>query len=201
MTPFLFTTATPFFCLQLQRLFFVTNATQILTLLLLLLWTTLAKETSIERRRRLKRESNARTKANQTLEQNGRRKRQKRESKARKSARKATAAPAQSSSSTNDTNFIIPLPLNTKMTFFWILPWYQGMFQFMVYPFNSSRLQRYTLGKMDTNTPCFSCGALKWLDERVTESTKCSLTCICNLLSQGKVLPCLQEPPAVLRSY
>src|SRR6185312_12773260 len=136
MTPFLFTTAMPFFCLQLQRLFFVTNATQILTLLLLLLWTTLVKETSIERRRRLKRESNARTKANQTLEQNGWRKRQKRESKARKSACKATAAPAQSSSSTNDTNFIIPLPLNTKMTFFWILPCYQGMFQFMVYPFN-----------------------------------------------------------------
>ena len=81
LTPFLFTTATPFFCLQLQRLFFVTNATQILTLLLLLLWTTLAKET-IKRRRRLKRESNARTKANQTLEQNGRRKKQKRESKA-----------------------------------------------------------------------------------------------------------------------
>ena len=71
-----------FFCLQPQRLFFVTNATQILTLLLLLLWTTLAKETSIERRRRLKRESNAQTKANQTLEQNGRRKKQKRESKA-----------------------------------------------------------------------------------------------------------------------
>jgi 3-polyprenyl-4-hydroxybenzoate decarboxylase len=64
----------------------------------------------------VKRESNARTKANQTLEQNGQRKRQKRESKARKSACKATAAPAQSSSSTNDTNFIIPLSLNTKMT-------------------------------------------------------------------------------------
>ena len=73
---------------------------------------TYVNETSIERRRRLKRESNARTKANQTLEQNGQRKRQKRESKARKSACKATAAPAQSLSSTNDTNFTIPLPFS-----------------------------------------------------------------------------------------
>jgi len=68
-----------------------------------------------------------------------------------------------------------------------------------VYPFNSSRLQRHTLGKMDT--PCFSCGALKWLDERVRESTKCSpvfATCC----DWGKVLlPYLQEPPAVLKSY
>ena len=68
-----------------------------------------------------------------------------------------------------------------------------------VYPFNSSRLQRHTLGKMDTS--CSFCGALKWLDERVTGSTKRSpvFTTCC---AQGKVLlPCLQEPPAVLKSY
>ena len=136
----------------------------------------------------MKRESNARTKANQTLEQNGQCKRQKRESRARKSACKATAAPAQSSSSTNDTNSIIPLSLNRSDNILLdlaMVPRSVSVPKACVYPFNSSRLQRHTLGKMDT--PYFSCGALKWLDERVRESTKCSpvfATCC----AWGKVL-------------
>ncbi|CAG8679789.1 9987_t:CDS:1, partial [Paraglomus brasilianum] len=58
---------------------------------------------------------------------------------ARKSACKATAAPAQSSPSTNDTNFIIPLPLNTKMTFSGSYHGTKECFssKSMVYPFNS----------------------------------------------------------------
>jgi len=60
-TPFLFTTATPLFFLQM-RLKFNTVTITIMNNV---------SETSIERRRRLKRESNARTKANQTSEQNG----------------------------------------------------------------------------------------------------------------------------------
>ncbi|CAG8754997.1 13373_t:CDS:2 [Cetraspora pellucida] len=36
-----------------------------------------------------------------------------------------------------------------------------------VYPFNSSRIQRHTLRKM--NISCSSCGALKWIDERCAE--------------------------------
>ena len=51
------------------------------------------------------------------------------------------------------------------------------------------------------DTPCLLCGALKWLDERVTESTK-HLPVFAICCAQGKVLlPCLQEPPAVLKSY
>jgi len=104
-------------------------------------------ETSIERRRRLKRESNAQRKANQTSEQNEQCKRQKRESKARKSACKATAAPAQSLSSTNDTNFIIPLPFSGPLHQDDILldhtmvPRSVSVPKACVYPFNSSRLQ------------------------------------------------------------
>ena len=94
------------------------------------------------------------------------------------------------------------LMILTLLFLFPLIPrWHLTMVPRSVSVHGSSRLQWHTLGKMDTNTPCFSCGALKWLDERVTESTKCSLNCICNLLSQGKVLPCLQEPPAVLKSY
>ena len=59
--PFLFTTATPLFFLQM-RLKFNTVTITIMNNV---------SETSIERRRRLKREFNARTKANQTSEQSG----------------------------------------------------------------------------------------------------------------------------------
>ena len=75
--------------------------------------------------------------------------------KARKSACKATAAPAQSLSSTNDTNFIIPLSLNRPLHQDNILldltmvPRSVSVSKACVYPFNSSRLQRHTLGKMD----------------------------------------------------
>ena len=61
--------ANAFFVYNRNAFSFVTNATQNLTLLLLLLWTTLAKETSIERRSRLSKMDGVKgKKENQRLE-------------------------------------------------------------------------------------------------------------------------------------
>src|SRR6185503_2515639 len=147
----------PFFCLQPRDAFFLqpqrlllfttANTTQILTpLLITIMDNTYVNETSIEQRRRLKRESNAQRKVNQTSEQNEQCKRQKREPKARKSACKATAAPAQSLSSTNDTNFTIPLPFifsgplhqDDILLDHTMVPRSVSVPKACVYPFNSS---------------------------------------------------------------
>ncbi|RIB28178.1 hypothetical protein C2G38_2158613 [Gigaspora rosea] len=68
-----------------------------------------------------------------------------------------------------------------------------------VYPFDSSRLNRHSLGRM--NHSCVHCGALKWIDERCPNTSKRSpefATCC----ARGKVLlPNIQAPPPLLISY
>ncbi|CAG8581628.1 14065_t:CDS:2 [Cetraspora pellucida] len=57
-----------------------------------------------------------------------------------------------------------------------------------VYPFNSSGLLHYNLGRMSYS--CVYCGALKWLDEQCSNSPK-----------RKAMLPSLQEPPPLLKAY